>query len=106
LAGRIPRLFVIEVEYYVATLEAERRFTSALTSEIKNQTLEGLAFWNDFHAGRPTAAPEAVQNAAAGAVDQSPSATQAAAAAPMLRRTPTRARTVQSDPKQTGKDTP
>lgn len=106
LAGRIPRLFVIEVEYYVATLEAERRFTSALTSEIKNQTFDGLAFWNDFHAGRPAAAPEVVQNAAAGSVDQSSSATQAAAAMPMLHRRPTRGRAVQSDPKQTGKDTP
>ncbi|MGP0095239.1 MAG: PadR family transcriptional regulator [Xanthobacteraceae bacterium] len=106
LSERIPRLFVIEVEYYVAILEAERRFTSALTSEIKNQTLDGLAFWNDFHARRPAAAPEAVQNAAAGAVEQSASATQTAAVAPMLRRRRTRGRTVPSDPKQTGKYTP
>jgi DNA-binding PadR family transcriptional regulator len=71
LAGQIPRLFVIEVDYYVAIREAEHRFTSALAREIKNQTLDGLTFWNDLHAGRP-AAPTAVQTAAADAVDQYP----------------------------------
>jgi hypothetical protein len=98
LAGKVPRLFVIEVEHYVATLEAEHRFTSALTSEIKNQTLDGLAVWKDFHAKRFVAAAEAAQNAAAHAVDQSSSAAQTAVANPALRRPPKRGRKVRSDP--------
>lgn len=106
LAGKVPRLFVIEVEYYVATLEAEHRFTSALTSEIKNQTLDGLAVWKDFHAKQFVAATEAAQSAAAHAVDQSSSAAQTAVAKPALRRPPKRGRKVRSDPEQIRKDTP
>ena len=105
LAGRIPRLFVIEVEYYVDTLETERAFASALMREIKNQSLDGLTFWNDFHVGKSAAAHKVVQNAAADAADQSSSVIQTVAAEPALRRPPTRS-TVRSDREQTRKDTP
>jgi DNA-binding PadR family transcriptional regulator len=106
LAGQVPRLFVIEVEYYVATLEAEHRFTSALTSEIKNHTLDGLASWKDFHARRFAAAPEVVRSATAHAVDQSSSATQTTAAEPVLSRSRKRGRKGRSDPEQIRTETP
>ena len=105
LAGQVPRLFVIEVEYYVATLEAEHRFTSALTSEIKNHTLDGLASWKDFHARR-FAAPAVAQSGTARAVDQPSSAAQAPAAEPVLGRSRKRGRKGRSDPGQIRTDTP
>jgi DNA-binding PadR family transcriptional regulator len=51
-AAGVPRLFLIEAEFYIASLEAERAFVEALTREIKEGSLEGLSFWRDFHAAR------------------------------------------------------
>ena len=51
-AAGVPRLFLIEAEFYIASLEAERKFVDALTREIKDGSLEGLPFWRDFHAAR------------------------------------------------------
>jgi DNA-binding PadR family transcriptional regulator len=51
-ASDVPRLFLIEAEYYIASLEAERRFVETLTHEIKEETLDGLGFWKEFHSAR------------------------------------------------------
>jgi DNA-binding PadR family transcriptional regulator len=51
-AAQVPRLFLIEADFYIAGLEAERKFVEALTQEIKNETLDGLKFWREFHAAR------------------------------------------------------
>ena len=51
-AAQVPRLFLIEAEYYIASLEAERKFVEALTQEIKGETLDGLKFWKEFHSAR------------------------------------------------------
>jgi DNA-binding PadR family transcriptional regulator len=55
LAGavaQVPRLFLIEAEFYMAALAAERAFVAALAQEIKNETLDGVKFWKEFHAAR------------------------------------------------------
>jgi DNA-binding PadR family transcriptional regulator len=51
-AAHVPRLFLIEAEFYIASLEAERRFVETLTREIKEETLDGLGFWKEFHSAR------------------------------------------------------
>jgi DNA-binding PadR family transcriptional regulator len=51
-AAQVPRLFLIEADFYIAGLDAERKFVEALTQEIKNETLDGLKFWKEFHAAR------------------------------------------------------
>jgi DNA-binding PadR family transcriptional regulator len=51
-ASHVPRLFLIEAEYYIASLEAERRFVETLIQEIKEETLDGLGFWRAFHFAR------------------------------------------------------
>ena len=51
-AAQVPRLFLIEADFYIAGLEAERKFVETLTQEIKNETLDGLKFWKEFHAAR------------------------------------------------------
>jgi hypothetical protein len=51
-AAQVPRLFLIEADFYIVGLEAERKFVEALTQEIKNETLDGLKFWKEFHAAR------------------------------------------------------
>ncbi|HVX92212.1 MAG TPA: helix-turn-helix transcriptional regulator [Xanthobacteraceae bacterium] len=55
-AGQVPRLFLIEAEFYIATLEAERGFVAALTREITDETLDGVRFWKEFHAARQAGA--------------------------------------------------
>ena len=56
-AAQVPRLFLIEADFYIAGLEAERKFVEALTQEIKNETLDGLKFWKEFHAARMAGEP-------------------------------------------------
>jgi DNA-binding PadR family transcriptional regulator len=51
-AAGVPRLFLIEADFYVGSLEAERKFVDALAHAIKNESLEGVKFWKDFHAAR------------------------------------------------------
>jgi DNA-binding PadR family transcriptional regulator len=56
-AGQVPRLFLIEADFYVASLSAEREFVAGLIEEIKNGTLDGLKFWKEFHAARAAGEP-------------------------------------------------
>jgi len=66
-AARVPRLFLIEAEFYIASLEAERRFVETLTEEIKEETLDGLRFWKEFHSARSAGeAPPSLESKANG----------------------------------------
>jgi DNA-binding PadR family transcriptional regulator len=49
----LPGLFAVEAEYRIAMREAELAFTRALAGEIRAESLDGLALWNDYH--RPPA---------------------------------------------------
>jgi DNA-binding PadR family transcriptional regulator len=51
VAGRLPRLFVIESEYRTVLREAEFKWTRALIADIQAGTLEGMDHWRSFHAG-------------------------------------------------------
>jgi DNA-binding PadR family transcriptional regulator len=55
--GEVPRLFLIEGEYYLACLDAERAFVARLVDEIKNETLDGVTFWKQVHAGKRAGEP-------------------------------------------------
>jgi DNA-binding PadR family transcriptional regulator len=56
-AAQVPRLFLIEADFYTASLSAERAFVAALVEEITNGTLDGLKFWKEFHAARAAGEP-------------------------------------------------
>jgi DNA-binding PadR family transcriptional regulator len=47
-AKEIPRLFLIEDEYYLAVREAEARWVRSLLEEMADGTLPGLAAWRQF----------------------------------------------------------
>lgn len=49
-AEKLPRLFLIESEYALALLRAERDFVSALAGDIRDGSLEGVALWQQIHA--------------------------------------------------------
>jgi DNA-binding PadR family transcriptional regulator len=55
--GEVPRLFLIEGEYYLACLDAERAFVARLVDEIKNETLDGVTFWKQVHAAKRAGEP-------------------------------------------------
>ncbi|WP_030438741.1 PadR family transcriptional regulator [Actinoplanes subtropicus] len=48
-APRVPRLFLIELEYDLAMLEAERAWMGSLIEEIDGGTLPGLDGWRHHH---------------------------------------------------------
>lgn len=55
-APRVPRLFLIELEYDLAMLAAERTWMRSLIEEIDGGTLPGLDEWRHHHeTGEPSA---------------------------------------------------
>jgi hypothetical protein len=48
-ASRVPRLFLIELEYDVAMLAAEAAWMRSLIGELTGGTLPGLGDWRLFH---------------------------------------------------------
>jgi DNA-binding PadR family transcriptional regulator len=72
IAGKVPRLFTIEADYYGAMLAAERRFVALFVDEIRTGTIEGLAFWRDFHAARLAATASGSKPADRPAMEPSP----------------------------------
>ncbi len=50
MAANLPRLFVVEVEYGVAMLEAEMAWSASLREEIAGGTFPGVEFWRHMHA--------------------------------------------------------
>ncbi|GAA1654480.1 PadR family transcriptional regulator [Actinoplanes couchii] len=48
-AGRVPRLFLVEVEYDLAIQEAEAAWIAALVADITDGVFPGLEAWRVFH---------------------------------------------------------
>jgi DNA-binding PadR family transcriptional regulator len=48
-AARVPRLFLIEIEYDLAMLAAEAAWMRSLIEEIESGSLPGLADWRRYH---------------------------------------------------------
>ncbi len=54
LVGTIPRLFLIESEYYLAQRRAETEWVRGLLKEFTDGTFPGINAWRHFHAtGKP-----------------------------------------------------
>lgn len=49
-AGTLPRLFMVETEYGLAMLEAERAWTAAFRDELVSGKFPGLDGWRTWHA--------------------------------------------------------
>jgi len=45
----VPRVFVVEIEYERALVQADLAFTRALAADIETGTLEGVEQWRGFH---------------------------------------------------------
>jgi DNA-binding PadR family transcriptional regulator len=50
LRGQLPRLFLIEAEYYQALRRAEEEWVRGLLKELTDGTFPGLDAWRRFHA--------------------------------------------------------
>ncbi|WP_280211952.1 hypothetical protein [Nocardia cyriacigeorgica] len=48
-AGSLPRLFMVETEYGLAMLEAERAWTAAFRDELVSGKFPGLEGWRTWH---------------------------------------------------------
>ena len=48
-AQRLPRIFLIEAEYYLAILRAEADWVRALLREFANGSLPGVDAWRKYH---------------------------------------------------------
>jgi DNA-binding PadR family transcriptional regulator len=48
----VPRLFVVEMDYERALVEADCAFTEQLARDIESERLDGVEFWKQFHAER------------------------------------------------------
>lgn len=46
----VPRLFLTEMDYERALVEADCAFTEQLARDIESGQLDGVAFWKSFHA--------------------------------------------------------
>jgi DNA-binding PadR family transcriptional regulator len=49
-SGQVPRLFLIENEYYLAMRQAEAEWVRGLLAELEQGTFPGLGFWQAMHA--------------------------------------------------------
>jgi DNA-binding PadR family transcriptional regulator len=47
--AKLPRMFYVETEYYLALLEAERDFVTKLVGEMQAGSLEGMDGWRRFY---------------------------------------------------------
>jgi len=48
----VPRLFLAEMDYERALVEADCEFTEQLARDIESERLDGVSFWKSFHADR------------------------------------------------------
>jgi hypothetical protein len=46
----VPRVFLVEMDYERALVDADCSFTEQLAAAIESETLDGVAFWKDVHA--------------------------------------------------------
>jgi DNA-binding PadR family transcriptional regulator len=51
----VPRVFLVEMDYERALVEADCAFTEQLARDIESERLDGVAFWKDVHANRQEA---------------------------------------------------
>jgi DNA-binding PadR family transcriptional regulator len=49
LSGQLPRLFLIEAEYYLAILRAEADWVRSLLRELAEGSLPGIDAWRKYH---------------------------------------------------------
>ena len=47
----VPRIFLVEMDYERALVDADCMFTEQLASDIESGTLDGVSFWRDVHEG-------------------------------------------------------
>jgi DNA-binding PadR family transcriptional regulator len=45
----VPRVFLVEVDYERALVDADCAFTEQLVAEIESESLDGVKFWKDVH---------------------------------------------------------
>jgi DNA-binding PadR family transcriptional regulator len=50
LGSGVPRLFVVELDYERAVVDADCAFTEQLARDIESERLEGVARWHQIHA--------------------------------------------------------
>lgn len=48
----VPRLFLAEMDYERALVDADCAFTEQLARDIESERLDGVEFWKSFHAAR------------------------------------------------------
>lgn len=48
----VPRLFLAEMDYERALVDADCAFTEQLARDIESERLDGVAFWKSFHVDR------------------------------------------------------
>jgi DNA-binding PadR family transcriptional regulator len=54
----VPRLFLTEMDYERALVDADCAFTEQLARDIESERLDGVTFWKTFHADRHDEAAE------------------------------------------------
>jgi DNA-binding PadR family transcriptional regulator len=54
----VPRLFLTEMDYERALVDADCAFTEQLARDIESERLDGVAFWKNFHADSQNEAAE------------------------------------------------
>jgi DNA-binding PadR family transcriptional regulator len=50
MGNGVPRVFLVEMDYERALVEADCVFTEQLARDIESERLDGVAFWKDVHA--------------------------------------------------------
>ena len=45
----VPRVFLVEMDYERAIVDADCAFTEQLAADIESESLDGVAFWKDVH---------------------------------------------------------
>jgi DNA-binding PadR family transcriptional regulator len=45
----VPRVFLVEMDYERALVDADCAFTEQLAAEIESESLDGVKFWKDVH---------------------------------------------------------
>jgi DNA-binding PadR family transcriptional regulator len=48
----VPRVFLVEMDYERAIVEADCTFTEQLAADIESEQLDGVSFWRDAHGGK------------------------------------------------------
>ena len=51
----VPRVFLVEMDYERAMVDADCAFTEQLAADIESEALDGVTFWKDVHSTKRTA---------------------------------------------------